>query len=357
MHAPDTHIHGPSVAEDIHMTHQVQQRLLHLDTQMAHLHAQVECLLADATEANGQVATLVRHVTDPHPLEAVHQRLAELAEQMEANRDQLNLLAQKLAELAGKEQLVELASTITRLSRTQFKSNALGETKEQQIERAMATLQDLVTRREQLHDQLEHRRQERFDEVRQEARAEFAAELLPALDSVELALASGQALVARQRQELAAWDQQQAGTTLPAEPQPPAAGLWQKLRLTFTGPAAPVLPTPPEPPGLPDAVTAMPDVLEAWLQGLTLVRDRFLAFLAAEGIEAMQALDTPFDPYLHVAMQAETRDDVAPHTVVRVLRQGYRQQHRVLRYAEVVVARAGAGPQPVSPAPQEAYHE
>jgi hypothetical protein len=40
-----------------------------------------------------------------------------------------------------------------------------------------------------------------------------------------------------------------------------------------------------------------------------------------------------------------------------VLRQGYRQHQRVLRYAEVVVARAADGQQPVTTEPQEAHDE
>lgn len=357
MHAPETHVQAPSEAENAHMTHQVQQRLLHLDAQMAHMHAQVERLITDATAANSQVTVLVRHLTDPHPLQVVHERLAELGGQVEAHREQLDLLASKLAELAGREQLAELANTLTRLGRTQFKSNALGETKEQQLERSLVTLQDLVTHREQLQAQWEHRRQEQFEEVRQEARGELAAELLPALDSVELALTSGQALLHQQRQEIAAWDQQQTSTPQQGEPRLSATGIWRKLRLPFTGQAAPVSSTPQERPRLPDVVTVMPDVLDAWLQGLTLVRDRFLAVLTAEGIDAIQALDAPFDPRLHVAIQAETRDDVAPHTVVRVLRQGYRQHQRVLRYAEVVVARATACQPPVQTEPQEVHDE
>src|SRR6266446_4199053 len=235
MHAPETQVQAPSEAENAHMTHQMQQRLLHLDAQIAHIYAQVERLMSDTTEANSQVTVLVRHLTDPQPLQAVHERLAELAEHVEANREHVDLLASKLAELAGKEQLAELASTITRLGRTQFKSNTLGETKEQQIERSLVTLQDLVTHREQLQAQWEHRHQERFEEVRQEARGELAAELLPALDSVELALASGQALLHQQRQEIAAWDQQQASTPQQGEPLPSATGVWRKLRLPFTG--------------------------------------------------------------------------------------------------------------------------
>jgi molecular chaperone GrpE (heat shock protein) len=296
-------------------------------------------------------------LTDPHPLQAVHERLAELGGQVEAHREQLDLLARKLAELAGREQLAELANTITRLGRTQFKSNTLGETKEQQLERSLVTLQDLVTHREQLQAQEEHRRQAQIEQVRQEARGELAAELLPALDSVELALASGQALVHQQRQELAAWDQQQASAPQQEEPLPSSRGIWRKLRLPFTGQAAPGSSPPQERRRLPDTVTGMPDVLDAWLQGLTLVRERFLAVLTAEGIDVIQALDAPFDPHLHVALQAETRDDVVPNTVVRVLRQGYRQHQRVLRYAEVVVARAAACQPMAQPEPQEEHDE
>ena len=75
------------------------------------------------------------------------------------------------------------------------------------------------------------------------------------------------------------------------------------------------------------------------------MRDRFAALLAQEQIQPLPALGQPFDPRLHLAIEAETRSDAPPNTVVRVLRQGYRQRQRVLRYAEVVVARP-----PVSPA-------
>ena len=339
MESVDTQGQAQPTVEDATMTSQVQQRLLHIDTQMAQLQAHVERLLTDASEANSQWAVLVRHMTDPHALQGVGERLAELSEQVGSHREQLDLMAKHLTALAGKEQLTELAHTITRLGRTQFKSNTLGETKEQQIERALTTLQALLTHRQQRQDQEEQRLQAQLHEGQRAARGELAAALLPALDSVELALASGQALVARQRQEMAAWDQQQARAMLQEERPPPAPGFWQKFRRPYTVSATPVSSTPQELCRLPEAVTATPDVLDAWLQGLTLVRDRFLAVLTAEGIEAIAALDTPFDPRLHVAVHAETRDDVAPNTVIRVVRQGYRQQQRVLRYAEVVVAR------------------
>jgi len=298
---------------------------------------------------------LLRHMTDPQPLQGVHERLVALLEHLENQQEHLNLVVSKLPELADKEQLAEISGTMTRLGRTQFKSNALGETREQHIERSLHTLQELLAQREQHHTQSSHYSlAEQLETVRQEARGELAAALLPALDSVDLALASGQALVVRQRQEIAAWEQQ-ARAAQALELPPPATSAWQKLRRKVAGQAVSVSLPPPAPCPLPETVTAMPDVLGAWLQGLTLMRERFLAVLAGEGIEVMAALHTPFDPHVHVAVQTEIRDDVAPQTVIRVLRQGYRQHQRVLRYAEVVVARAAAGQQPVTTEPQEAH--
>ena len=79
MDSVDTQVQAQPTVEDATMTYQVQQRLLHIDTQMAQLQAQVERLITDASEANSQCAVLVRHMTDPHPLQGVCERLAELS--------------------------------------------------------------------------------------------------------------------------------------------------------------------------------------------------------------------------------------------------------------------------------------
>src|SRR2546422_198360 len=124
---------------------------------------------------------------------------------------------------------------------------------EQHIERSFNTLQELLAQREQHQTPSQHSLAEQLETVRQEARGELAAALLPALDSVDLALASGQALVVRQRQEIAAWEQQARAAQAPELP-PPAARAWQKLRRTFAGQAVSVPLTPPVPCPLPEAV-------------------------------------------------------------------------------------------------------
>ena len=122
------------------ISHQVQNRLLHIDTQMAHIRAQVERLITEASTGSSQFTVLLRYMTDPQPLQGVHERLVALLEHLENQQEQLNLVVSTLPELADKAQLAEISGTMTRLGRTQFKSNALGETREQHIERSLHTL-------------------------------------------------------------------------------------------------------------------------------------------------------------------------------------------------------------------------
>jgi molecular chaperone GrpE len=75
------------------------------------------------------------------------------------------------------------------------------------------------------------------------------------------------------------------------------------------------------------------------------VRERLLATLAAEGIRPMTALGQPFDPQLHMAMEVTPAAAETPAgTVTAVIRQGYLAGERVLRHAEVAVARAAEAP-------------
>ena len=357
MQEPENELRSQA-ATDAQLVPQAQQRLLMMDHKLVHLQAQVEHLVADATQAHSQLTALIRHVTDPHPLDGVHERLAELASQVETGREQLDALTSQMADLADRQQLAELAIAVTKLGRTQFKSNTLGESKEVQIEQSLKTLQDMLARREERQNQAGRQRQERLDEVRQEARCELAADLLPALDSIELALESGEALVRQQQQAIAAWHASRTPLNPQEETPPASTSLWQKLGSKWSsGRSVPTVPGACGPPNPSEALTEMPEAVEAWLQGLALVRDRFLGLLSAEGMAEIEALEAPFDPHLHLAVKTETRDDVPPNTVVRVLRKGYRQHHRVLRYAEVVVARAGTCPEPIrsdSEEPQDA---
>jgi anti-sigma factor RsiW len=79
--------------------------------------------------------------------------------------------------------------------------------------------------------------------------------------------------------------------------------------------------------------------LDAWLVGLTFVRQRLLDTLAAEGVRPMDAEGQPFDPQRHIALEVVPADNgLLPGAVAAELRRGYMVGERVLRHAEVAVA-------------------
>jgi molecular chaperone GrpE len=76
------------------------------------------------------------------------------------------------------------------------------------------------------------------------------------------------------------------------------------------------------------------------VEGIALVREKFLAILARYGIRPIEALNAPFDHNSHDAIAHEPAGDAAPGTVTAVAQTGYMIGDKLLRPARVVVARA-----------------
>jgi molecular chaperone GrpE len=96
------------------------------------------------------------------------------------------------------------------------------------------------------------------------------------------------------------------------------------------------------------ALAAPPESLDPdYLAGLQLIERQFLDVLATHGVTPVPAeRGTPLDPALHRALMEQDSDEVAPGCILVVAVTGYRLHDRLLREAQVVVARA--------PAPAEA---
>ncbi|HWE60768.1 MAG TPA: nucleotide exchange factor GrpE [Chloroflexota bacterium] len=209
-------------------------------------------------------------------------------------------------ETASVEALSALERQIARAGREQLKANTLAEAQREQLAAALEELRTVGARREMDLDAL--REQLRLGQIA--ARLELARSLLPAIDGLDEALRSGRQVLER--------------------PWAPAPARFGWLR----GERAPD----------PDTRTAKRD-MESWLVGVGYVRERLLATLAAEGIRPMTALGQPFDPQLHMAMEVTPAAAETPAgTVTAVIRQGYLAGERVLRHAEVAVARAAEAP-------------
>ena len=90
------------------------------------------------------------------------------------------------------------------------------------------------------------------------------------------------------------------------------------------------------------AMDHIPDdaVAPGWRDGLELVRRGIDRLLETEGVEPIEALGAPFDPARHEAVSFEEAAGTEAGRVTAVIRQGYTQGGRVLRAAQVAVAKA-----------------
>ena len=77
-------------------------------------------------------------------------------------------------------------------------------------------------------------------------------------------------------------------------------------------------------------------------RGVALTRDALLALLKQEGVEPIAA-DKQFDASRHHAVAMVERVDLAPGTIVDVVRRGYTWRDKPLRPADVRVAAAPQG--------------
>lgn len=81
-----------------------------------------------------------------------------------------------------------------------------------------------------------------------------------------------------------------------------------------------------------------PDVAP-WAAGIELVQRKLQLILETEGVEPIPAQGLMFDPNMHEAVTFEHSDDHKSGHVIDVIREGYRLGERILRPAQVRVAK------------------
>jgi molecular chaperone GrpE len=276
--------------------------------------------------ARAQQALVIRLETLEQQLDALHQTLRELRDSTDTT-----------------EALAALEKQIGRAGREQFKANTLAEAQATRLDAALDALRTADTRREA--DLAALREQSRSAQAN--ARLEVVRAVLPTLDGLDEALRSGRRL-------LTTTDHRPPTT----DDRPPAA---ETQRALYDGPSAVpatdngqrttdnrpsfvgwLLGRSRVPQRADDSVRqpdeSLREALDAWLVGLTFVRQRLLDTLAAEGVRPMDAEGQPFDPQRHIALEVvPIVNGLPPDTVAAELRRGYMVGERVLRHAEVAV--------------------
>jgi molecular chaperone GrpE len=90
------------------------------------------------------------------------------------------------------------------------------------------------------------------------------------------------------------------------------------------------------------ALQAVPPELadNSWVQGIQLVAKRLTAILEQLGVKQIGKPGDQFDPRWHEALSTEARSNVPEGTILHVTRPGYIVGERVIRPAQVIVARS-----------------
>lgn len=82
------------------------------------------------------------------------------------------------------------------------------------------------------------------------------------------------------------------------------------------------------------------EIPKAFMEGVTLVADKFSEVLREAGVEVINETGVPFDVNLHDAMlRAPSPDNNTPsNTILQILENGYKVGNTVIRHAKVIVS-------------------
>lgn len=81
------------------------------------------------------------------------------------------------------------------------------------------------------------------------------------------------------------------------------------------------------------------ETLKSFVSGIELTAQQLRSTLAKHNIHETPALHTPFDPSIHEALGSEPSKEVPPGYITRVFKKAYKFYDKVLRPAQVIVAK------------------
>lgn len=299
--APPPHEHAESAAAVEHSLPVLTERLEVIERQLYILQQHIGELQFEAVEQELQALRQEVHVVQ---VLIGGQQMQSQSEHQQAVGQPGGMSNQEL-ETIIQNALGGVEKQISRAGREQLKANSLAETQIERLTSALELLKAADARREAEMSEL---RQE-VGRARATARLEVVQGILPALDGLDEAVRSGYILLGK------------------ASSSPASTTIFDRLRERAGMP--------------PGAYASMRNSMHSWLIGLTFVRQRLLNMLEAEGVTPIAAQGKPFDPQLHVVLNVvPATDDLLPGMVASELRRGYMAGTRVLRHAEVTVAKA-----------------
>ena len=90
------------------------------------------------------------------------------------------------------------------------------------------------------------------------------------------------------------------------------------------------------------AMEAPNATLESLKEGVDMIQKQFGTFLKNQKVEAIEALEKPFDPNLHEVLNQQESDEHEENTVIQEYSKGYTLNGRILRSSKVVITKKPA---------------
>ena len=90
------------------------------------------------------------------------------------------------------------------------------------------------------------------------------------------------------------------------------------------------------------AMEAPNATLESLKEGVDMIQKQFGTFLKNQKVEAIEALEKPFDPNLHEVLNQQESDEHEENTVIQEYSKGYTLNGRILRSTKVVISKKPA---------------
>ncbi len=198
----------------------------------------------------------------------------------------------------------EMGQEVRRMGRELFKTNRAAERNQELFVESLSEIRQLASVIAQIPEQSN----ESLKDVRFEAKAEMCRDLLRMADTIEASLAAADDLLNRLEAR---------------SPHNARAFIFhfhsaKRLRESLV-----------------ESVAA----LRQWREGQQLLAERLRAILQTAGVRAIESAGRAFDPALHRAVSTAQRLNVPSGTVIGEELKGYTLEGRILRYAEVIVAK------------------
>ncbi len=76
---------------------------------------------------------------------------------------------------------------------------------------------------------------------------------------------------------------------------------------------------------------------EEWKQGIRHIQNQLIGVLESHGVTRFGAIGDTFDPRSHEALQETADMPGDPHTIVRIIRYGYRTDERIIRPVQAII--------------------